>query len=222
MSFEDILEFESSGYDDNDYADLFGNEETQDNTDNTDENDDTAEEQDDNVDPAKNSNKTKTQEKGAADNSKKETPAKNEKLEDKSNEDEEESEDYSFSIEGINKLLLEEGLFVLPEDFELENSVEGLEKAIELTKQNMKYAGAKAFYDDLPEDFKIVVRYALEGGTDVEEVLNHIKGVSEFDPDKIDIEDDAHLRRAAYQFFKETTKFSEQRIQRAIQQLGVS
>lgn len=113
----------------------------------------------------------------------------------------------------------ESGLLYLPEDYQFDNTPEGLEKAINTSKENVRLAGAQAIYDELPDQFKVVLDYALNGGNDVKEVLQFIEGKQSvgIDFEKPDFDDDSFCQRVIATYLRKTTKLSDERIQKTIQ-----
>lgn len=113
----------------------------------------------------------------------------------------------------------ESGLLYLPEDYQFDNTPEGLEAAINSSKENVRLAGAQAIYDELPDQFKVVLDYALNGGSDVKEVLQFIEGKQSvgIDFEKPDFDDDSFCQRVIATYLRKTTKLSDERIQKTIQ-----
>jgi len=112
-------------------------------------------------------------------------------------------------------LLQENGLVFTDEEFEFDGTAEGLAAAIEQTKKNLNGAVAAALYERLPEEFKPVLTYALNGGQNINEFLSMVSTAG--DIDKIDIETPAGQKAALAKYYAETTPFDEAKIQKLIQ-----
>lgn len=110
-----------------------------------------------------------------------------------------------------------QGLLSVGEDFEFDGSVEKFQEAVEKTKENSTLAGAEAIMNALPEDFRLVVNYALSGGTDINEVVSQMN--NSFSLENLDLEKVEDQKAALERYYKKTTRFSDKKIQKNIARL---
>lgn len=180
---------------------------------------------------------TDTQDSSVEDSEKKSTEENNERketsdAEESSDSDEEETEESSeeeqeedseegsddgdLNLHGYFELMRENGLLHLPEDFEFDGTSEKLEEAFLETKKNMEIVGASAIWNKLPDNFKVVLEYALSGGTDIDKVQDFVKRNQGFDLQSIDIEDEGHQEAVMFEYLKRTTKYNDSKISQVI------
>jgi hypothetical protein len=122
----------------------------------------------------------------------------------------EESDDADNQYAAQYNYLKELGLILVEEDFQFDGTPESLEVAVEKTKQNMELAGATSIWNKLPDDFKVILEYALAGGTDIKQVQNLL--VKEINYDSVDLEDEGHQEQIIRAHLKKTTKFDDRKI----------
>jgi hypothetical protein len=114
---------------------------------------------------------------------------------------------------------IEEGL--LPEDFKFEGDSKSLAKAIELSTASLKSKLAESLVQSFPEEMQPVMEYVLAGGKKVNEFLQQITTPS-LDLDSIDLSNIDAQRNIMYQYYKETTKYDDDKIIRLISKLEAS
>lgn len=113
-------------------------------------------------------------------------------------------------------VLTSEGILSTPEDFEFDGTPEKLQEVLDYTKQELSMSIAKGLWEKLPEDFRSILDYGLAGGTDLNELL---KSRQELSLDQVDLDNTSHQREVMRKYFKETTKYDEDRIERMIDKL---
>jgi hypothetical protein len=133
--------------------------------------------------------------------------------EDDDNEEEVEHSEYS---EYYN-FLKDQGLLILGEDFNFDGTLEGFQSAIETTKNNMANQGAMMIWNQLPDDYKLVLEHGLSGGNDINAVKEVIS--SQTNLDNLDIEDESTQERILESYLRRTTKYNDSRISRSIARL---
>jgi hypothetical protein len=122
--------------------------------------------------------------------------------------------------ESYFNFLKDQGLLILGEEFEFDGSLEGFEKAIETTRNNMANQGAMMIWNQLPEDYRLVLQHGLAGGNDISQVREIVS--SQTDLDKLDIEDEITQERILETYLQRTTKYNKDRIARSISRLKAS
>lgn len=118
------------------------------------------------------------------------------------------------------EFLKENNLLILPEDFEFDGSAEGFEKAVETSRNQMEVAGAQMIWDKLPEDFKLVLDYALKGGNDLGRVVETIN--KKIDLTDADLEDEDIQERVMQEFYRRNTQYGNDDIDKYIRLLRKS
>lgn len=113
-------------------------------------------------------------------------------------------------------VLTSEGILSAPDDFEFDGTPEKLQEVLDYTKQELSMSIAKGLWERLPEDFRSILDYGLAGGTDLNELL---KSRQELSLDQVDLDNTSHQREVMRKYFKETTKYDEDRIERMIDKL---
>lgn len=133
--------------------------------------------------------------------------------------DEEPSREDS-ELDSYFNFLQDQGLLLLGENFEFDGTEEGFQKAVETTRSNMANQGAMMIWNQLPDDYKLVLEHGLSGGTDINAVKEIISGQT--DLTQLDIEDEYNQEVILKDYFKRTTKYSDDRINRSISRLKAS
>lgn len=113
-------------------------------------------------------------------------------------------------------LLKEYGIVNLPDDFNFDGTPEAFEKALELSKENLKEEAAKNLWETLPEDFKPLLQYALSGGKDLQ---SFIETYTQPDYSNIDLSSPDNQRQVMYDYWALTSNYSPEKINRMIDAL---
>lgn len=131
-------------------------------------------------------------------------------LEDNNEDDsEQDDEDESVYVSQFN-YLKDLGLIAVPDDYKFDGKPESLESLVEATKENATKVGAQMIWQSLPDDFKIVLEYALAGGTDISKIQNLVR--KDIDYSSLDLEDESDQELVIRQALKKTTKFDDKKI----------
>ena len=126
------------------------------------------------------------------------------------------SQDSSIYTEYFN-LLQDNGMLFLDDSFEFDGTIEGLEKALSQTKNNLPNEAYKAFWERLPDEWKPALRYAIAGGTDVAKYLQTFESKKLEDLDiENSVEDQKEVLRT---FYKKTTRYDDAKITKFIDRL---
>lgn len=135
----------------------------------------------------------------------------------KSNEPEEEESEESIEENEYTRyynFLKSQNHLVVPDDFEFDGTPESLEEAHVLTENHRKQEAVAAIYGALSEDFKDAFKYALNGGS-FQDFIQNIQ--TEEIPETLSTEEDQIKAIRAY--YKETTKYSDEKINNMIDRL---
>lgn len=102
------------------------------------------------------------------------------------------------------------------EDFEFDGTIDSLETAITQTKKNLYKQAADSLWNQLPEELKPVVNYAMSGGSSLEEFVSTYMPpeVESLDPTKT-ADQNAIMR----EYFAKTTQYDNDRIETMVQRL---
>lgn len=114
------------------------------------------------------------------------------------------------------ELLKEYGVVSLPDDFKFDGTAESFEKALEITKENLKEQTARNLWETLPEDFKPLLQYALAGGKDLQ---SYLEVHTQPDYSEIDLSDPNNQRQVMYDYWALTSNYSPEKINRMIDAL---
>lgn len=115
-------------------------------------------------------------------------------------------------VKGIYEYLREQQLLAVPDDFEFNPSEEGLKEALEKTKENLY----SSFLEEVPPEGKELLEYYRSGGRDIQEFMAMQQ---EPDYESIAVEDEDIAKAIIYNYYKATTAFSDQRIEKELQRL---
>lgn len=63
------------------------------------------------------------------------------------------------------------GVLDVPDDFEFDGTANGIEEALASTRQNLETKAYQEIWQNLPEDFKPLLDYAIKGGTSLKDYL---------------------------------------------------
>lgn len=142
---------------------------------------------------------------------------------DEGTEEENEGEEDSKETEdggGVDytpyfNLLNSQGVLVLDEDFKFDNSPEGLKSALDKTKNNLRAQTLEGLRDSLPEDFVPILDYVAKGGQDLKGLVNLY--AEEIEIENLDLDSEANQEKALRMYLKETSNFSDTKIDREIE-----
>lgn len=128
----------------------------------------------------------------------------------------EEPKEQNDSINAHFDFLKEQGLLNLPEDFEFDGTSESLAAAYEHTKESMKKDALHAVLDNMSHDFHDAFKYAINGGslTKFLDVIGYSKDVL-----PTDISSKESQIKVIRNYYKETTNYSEDKIESMISRL---
>lgn len=124
-------------------------------------------------------------------------------------------EDEDEVIKANFEFLKTQGALFLPDDYEFKATAEGLEKAVADSAENFRQAAIGEMFEAMPQEGRDLLQYYLNGGTDVKSFMELY---AEVDLEKVDLESEESQEWAVRQLLKETTKFSDARIERTIEQ----
>lgn len=135
---------------------------------------------------------------------------------DKTNE-----ESISSPYQEYFNILQDNGALYTDEGFEFDGTAEGLEKALMQTKTNLPKVAAQALWQALPEDFKPLLEYAIQGGTDIKKYLGTF---TSRDLEALELEGNAENQRYVLKTYFQTVnpKYTADKIDRMIDRLFIS
>lgn len=110
----------------------------------------------------------------------------------------------------VAKYLVELG--ILDEDEDLSD----LEVAIKSSKDKADNKAVEALLSRLPEDFKPLLEYGLNGGASLQEYL---QANAPIDYDKLDLDDENVQNSVMFNYYKQTSKYSDEKIEKLIARL---
>lgn len=123
--------------------------------------------------------------------------------------------DSAETLKSYYEILKETNLIAVPEDFEFDGTEESLQKAFDITRQNQERAAAQVMWQNLPQDFKPLLEYALKGGTSLQDYLSvYSQSYDSLDPTNVEGQ-----RKIMEAYYKATSKYSDERIQKMVNRL---
>lgn len=130
-------------------------------------------------------------------------------------DDGDDSTDISPSVQHFN-FAKEQGMFIVPEDFKFDGTSESLEEAYRLTDIERKKQALSSILSAMSPDFQDAFKYAISGGS-FNDFLNQtgfINGNTDYDLSSKDGQ-----INAIKAYYKETTKYSDDKIDSMIERL---
>lgn len=131
-------------------------------------------------------------------------------------------EDEDTNIYTQHYQILKESGLVFEEDEAqpFDGSPDALAKVIEKTREEIWDKTAEALWSSLPEDFKPLLEYALSGGKDVTKFLTTVKPKTELT--KLDVTQAEDQKEILKQYYKRTTKYTDERINKLIDKAALT
>lgn len=108
------------------------------------------------------------------------------------------------------------GLITTKDDFEFDGTFEKLDDAIEHTRQQNLNLVKEELQSKLPDDFKALIDYALAGGRSLED---YIQAYSGNNLENLDLSTLENQRLVLTEYYKQTTKYSDDKILRMVDKL---
>ena len=128
-------------------------------------------------------------------------------------DDNDTSADHDY--ESYFNLLKSQGLLVLDDEYEFDNTAEGLQKAFQDAQKNIYNDVYTSLRDSFPEDFLPILEYVSKGGDNVKDVLALYSAQQDYT--SLSIEDEANQVKLLKAYLKETSSFSDAKIDREIE-----
>lgn len=113
------------------------------------------------------------------------------------------------------EVMKEQGMIIVPDDFKFDGKAETLQKAFDLTKKAQLDEVADELWQSLPEKFKPLLEYGLNGGTSVEDFI----AAHGADYTKLDYTKEDDQKKIMTEFYRKTTSHSDEKIRKFIQRL---
>jgi hypothetical protein len=153
------------------------------------------------------------QEQASIDEQKPETPSKEEAVEIKPEEDALKGAlDTQFNLlKGLGALP------GLPDDFVFDGTPEKFEEAIQVSNERLQESLLQQVWQALPENFRVVLEYGLNGGTDIDSVKALAKDQIDFN--QFDLENLEDQKWLVENYLRKTTKYSDSRIKNQLKYL---
>lgn len=116
----------------------------------------------------------------------------------------------------IFDVFVDRGILTLPEDFQYDETEESLEKLLEYSSKVQREKALEAALDEFPEDAKRLLEYARNGG-DINEFFNTKKQFE--DLTNVDITTLENQKNLLTHYYKTTSKYTDEKINRVIDKL---
>lgn len=121
-------------------------------------------------------------------------------------------EDGDEVIENYVKFLQENQLVDIPEGYDFKGQAEQLQEVFEYTKRNRRVKATEDLFEQLPDNFKPLLDYALRGGTSIEEYLS----VFNDNIENTDLSTPESQKQMLFRYYKETSPYADDKIHRLI------
>jgi polyhydroxyalkanoate synthesis regulator phasin len=150
-----------------------------------------------------------------------EDPSEEENLptDDDKSEEQDEDEVKDDTAQAYFDFLVELDILRTPEDFQFDGSPAKVKEALQYTKQSLTQEVAANLWSQLPQDFKPMLEYALKGGSSLKD---YFEAYSDVQYDELDLSEPMNQRRVMYDYYKQTTSYDDQKINRLIARLEES
>jgi hypothetical protein len=133
-----------------------------------------------------------------------------------SSSDMEESSDDDADIDKKSsqyfKFLKDADLLRIDESFNFDGSIDGLQKALDITKENLKYEAELEFIENLPEEFKYALEHTRKGGS----LMDFVSTMGEVDYSNLDFDDVDTQRSVMRDYYKTTSNYNDAKIEKLI------
>lgn len=116
------------------------------------------------------------------------------------------------------EFLEKQGLLAVPEGFEFDGTANGLQEAMLKTKENLYATAIQEIWNRLDPDFQAALKYNLDGGKDFSK-FSATYGANTLDLDKINLSDTDSQKAVVREYYKKTSKYSDEKINRLINRL---
>lgn len=124
--------------------------------------------------------------------------------------DESNDEDENAAVKAYYDFLVDSKLIQPDEDFKFDGTIESLEKAKAQTEKNLQKQTFQAIIQSLPDEMKSLLEFASKGGKDLKSFWKYTT------VDSYDLNDENEQIRVVRDYYKETSKFSDDKINRLI------
>lgn len=129
-------------------------------------------------------------------------------------DDDNSGETTKSALESQYNFLLNQNLLDVDEGFEFDGTIEKFEEAVKQTKKKQLEKGVDMILDSIDPNMATILEYAIQGGKDIDEVFNYLKGVT---PDvEYDLEKEEDQEAVMREYYKKTTRFSDAKISKLI------
>jgi hypothetical protein len=125
-------------------------------------------------------------------------------------------ESSQTSVDPLFDYLKSNALIEVDDDFEYDGTEEGLQKALETTKIKRESRTTDELLGKLPPDFQALLEYGLNGGNSLQEYLD---AYGSTDVSTLDLEDENNQETVLRQNWKQTSTFSDTKIDSMIEKL---
>lgn len=111
----------------------------------------------------------------------------------------EDSDEVDDTAVAYFSLLKEEGILDVPDDFDFKGNLDSIKEAHTLTKKNLSTKVAQQIWSALPDDFKPLLEYGLNGGQSLQDYLDAVKTT---DVENLDLEDDISRKAVIKSYYR--------------------
>lgn len=121
-------------------------------------------------------------------------------------------EDNDPVVENYVKFLQENDLIEIPEDYDFQGTPDQIQEVFEYTKKTRSDKAIQSVFQQLPDDFKPLLEYALRGGTSLQDYMDTFS--DDLSNYGLDTEEDQ--KEILFKYYKETSPYPDDKIERLI------
>lgn len=118
---------------------------------------------------------------------------------DNNDSDDNDTDEIDEDAQAYFEFLKSEQVLDLPDDFKFKGNSESIQEALALTRKNVQIKTVNQIWNSLPEDFKPILEYALNGGKSVQEFL---KATETTDAEDLNLDDDISRKAVIKTYYK--------------------
>lgn len=121
-------------------------------------------------------------------------------------------EDNDPIVENYVKFLQDNDLIEIPDDYDFQGTPDQIQEVFQYTKKTREDKAIQSVFQQLPDDFKPLLDYALRGGTSLQDYIGTF--VDDLSNVSLDTEEDQ--KEILFKYYKETSPYPDDKIERLI------
>lgn len=123
--------------------------------------------------------------------------------------------DDEYDYRAYYNLLKSQGILVLDDEYEFDDTAEGLQKAFQDAQKNIYNNAYSSLRESFPEEFLPILEYVSKGGQDIKDLISLYS--EQQNVSSLDVDTEANQVALLRAYLKETSSFSDEKINREIE-----